>query len=259
MNAACCAMHRVLRRGNALLLRFNTLLNRFWHKTVMLPTDAEGVPLISKDGVPIRRNDWLTNFCRTIAFITSMCALLCLMAFATAIFHDTTEGALMRELRNKSNPGTLVPWETQAQAISESFLRVVGVVCSVVVILAETEWERFLQHFAFLDYWISRGFFQLGLAALTQCMAHAEGSSDLARSVSLYRNFAATSLALVGIFYMFSGMVCIGAMRRARRRQEMERLAMLRDLQDVERQLGDVERRRMELKSLLEPDSSRDD
>jgi len=30
--------------------------------------------------------------------------------------------------------------------------------------------------------------------------------------------------------------------------------------QDVERQLGDVERRRMELKSLLEPDgSSRDD
>ena len=25
-------MHRVLRRGNALLLRFNTLLNRFWHK-----------------------------------------------------------------------------------------------------------------------------------------------------------------------------------------------------------------------------------
>ena len=43
----------------------------------------------------------------------------------------------------------------------------------------------------------SRGFFQLGLAALTQCMAHAEGSSDLARSVSLYRNFAATSLALV--------------------------------------------------------------
>lgn len=32
----------------------------------------------------------------------------------------------MRELRNKSNPGTLVPWETQAQAISESFLRVVG-------------------------------------------------------------------------------------------------------------------------------------
>ena len=54
-------------------------------------------------------------------------------------------------------------------------------------------------------------------------MAHAEGTSDLARSVSLYRNFAATSLAMVGLFYMFSGLVCIGAMRRARRRQEMER------------------------------------
>jgi len=62
-------------------------------------------------------------------------------------------------------------------------------------------------------------------------MAHAEGTSDLARSVSLYRNFAATSLAMVGLFYMFSGLVCIGAMRRARRRQEMERLAMIRDLQ----------------------------
>jgi hypothetical protein len=62
-------------------------------------------------------------------------------------------------------------------------------------------------------------------------MAHAEGTSDLARSVSLYRNFAATSLAVVGLFYMFSGLICIGAMRRARRRQEMERLAMIRDLQ----------------------------
>jgi hypothetical protein len=61
----------------------------------MLPTDAEGVPLISKDGLPIRRNDWLTNFCRTIAFVTCVSALLCLMAFATAIFHDTTEVGLL--------------------------------------------------------------------------------------------------------------------------------------------------------------------
>ena len=29
-----------------------------------------------------------------------------------------------------------------------------GVVSSIIVILAETEWERFLQYFAFLDFWI---------------------------------------------------------------------------------------------------------
>jgi hypothetical protein len=29
-----------------------------------------------------------------------------------------------------------------------------GVCSSVVIILAETEWERFLQYFAFMDFWI---------------------------------------------------------------------------------------------------------
>lgn len=42
-------------------------------------------------------------------------------------------------------------------------------------------------------------------------MAHAEGSSDLAKSVSLYRNIASSSLACCGAFY-----ICAGA--RAERR-----------------------------------------
>jgi hypothetical protein len=47
----------------------------------------------------------------------------------------------MRELRNKSNPPTLIPWETQAQAISESFLRVVGA-SHPLHSLGSTRWEE---------------------------------------------------------------------------------------------------------------------
>lgn len=209
-----------------------------------------------KDKAAAPRNDWLTNFCRTIGFLTSFCALLCLMAFATALFHDSTE--LKYDEIPKAQKD-IVPWESKAEFVAQHALRVAGVVFSIIVILAETEWERFLQYFAFLDFWISRGLFQLTVAALTQCLAHAKGSSDLARSVSLYRNIASTSLAGCGVFYILAGMVCIGAMRRARRRRDLERLRMMRDLEDVERQLGDVERRRLELKSLLGPPGSRTD
>mmetsp|Transcript_16896 Transcript_16896/g.32355 ORF Transcript_16896/g.32355 Transcript_16896/m.32355 type:complete len:178 (-) Transcript_16896:707-1240(-) len=172
------------------------------------------------------------------------------MAFATALFHDSTEA-----VEDLSLPSKAVAWEKKAQLVSEHLLRVAGVMFSLVVILAETEWERFLQYFAFLDFWISRGFFQLVVAALTQSMAHAEGSSDLAKSVSLYRNIASSSLACCGAFYICAGLVCIGAMRRARRRREIERVRMQRDLEDIERQLGDAERRRTELKSLLGTES----
>jgi len=192
---------------------------------------------------PSLRRDWLTNFCRTIGFFTSFCALLCLMAFATALFHDFSEGSTRSEQ---------APWETRAIAVAEHVLRATGVLASMLVILAETEWERFMQYFAFLDFWISRGMFQLAVAALTQSLAHAEGSSDLAKSVSLYRNIASTSLATCGVFYIMAGVVCIGAMRRARRRRDLERLKVLRDLEDVERQLGNVEKRRLELKCLLD-------
>lgn len=221
-------------------------------KPCMDPQEEATVAKGGKDAVA--RNDWLTNFCRTMGFLTSFCALLCLMAFATALFHDTTEAQAAEE--PLSGRRDVVPiWESKAQTVSEHVLRMAGVVCSIVVILAETEWERFLQYFAFLDFWISRGLFQLTVAALTQCMAHAEGNSDLARSVSLYRNIASTSLACCGAFYILAGMVCIGAMRRARRRRDLERLRMMQDLEDVERQLGDVERRRLELKSLLGPET----
>jgi hypothetical protein len=47
----------------------------------------------------------------------------------------------MRELRNKSNPTTLIPWETQAQAISESFLRVVGECFRPLESLGSRRWE----------------------------------------------------------------------------------------------------------------------
>eukprot|EP00240_Pyramimonas_obovata_P014741 CAMPEP_0118934606 /NCGR_PEP_ID=MMETSP1169-20130426/13918_1 /TAXON_ID=36882 /ORGANISM="Pyramimonas obovata, Strain CCMP722" /LENGTH=207 /DNA_ID=CAMNT_0006877527 /DNA_START=323 /DNA_END=946 /DNA_ORIENTATION=- len=202
------------------------------------------------DKVREQRSDWLTNFCRTIGFITSFCALLCMMAFATSLFHDTVEN----QNNAAQTPKAIVPWEKFAHNASERVLRLAGVCSSIIIILTETEWERFLQFFAFMDYWIARGTFQIVIAALTQHAAHADGESDLAKSVSLYRNVASLCLAGCGAFYILSGVVCIGAMRRARRRREMERVKMLQDLQDVEAQLNDAERRRIELQSLLGPE-----
>mmetsp|Transcript_3315 Transcript_3315/g.3722 ORF Transcript_3315/g.3722 Transcript_3315/m.3722 type:complete len:251 (+) Transcript_3315:300-1052(+) len=187
--------------------------------------------------------DWLTSFCRTISFLTCMCALLCFMANATALFQATLDA------ENQEVP--VHQWDNYASQSAEAYLRVSGVVCSVLVVLAETEWDRFMQYFAFLDMWVFRGMFHVMVAALTQTMAHATGNSDLARSVSLYRSIASTGLAACGFFYVLAGLVCIGAMRRARRRREVEKNKVLRELDEVENNIHKEETRRLELQHML--------
>ncbi|KAK3238372.1 hypothetical protein CYMTET_51608 [Cymbomonas tetramitiformis] len=204
----------------------------------------------TRDSLLSRRThrDWLTNFCRTISFLTSFCALLCLMAHATALVHNVISDA---EAQAFPRDNLREDFEKTATRLSEHVLRVTGLVCSVLVILAETEWSIFIHYFTFLDFWINRGFFQLSVASLTQLMAHAEGESDLARSVTLYRSIASASLAACGVFYVVSGMVCIGAMRRARRYRDIEQARLVQDLEEVDMRIGAAQKRRLELQSLL--------
>ncbi|KAK9832272.1 hypothetical protein WJX74_005076 [Apatococcus lobatus] len=133
--------------------------------------------------------------------------------------------------------------EDIAAAIRQG-LRVYSVGLGALIILTETEWDRFLSLFRALDGWIIRGFLQLFEAGLTLELARAMGASDFHRSTQLYRIVAGASLSGCGIFYVLGGVLCVGRLKRARYKRTAE-------LVKVQQELDSVDRRRGELRSLL--------
>eukprot|EP00976_Prorocentrum_cordatum_P014102 282028-Prorocentrum_minimum.AAC.2 len=142
------------------------------------------------DKVREQRSDWLTNFCRTIGFITSFCALLCMMAFATSLFHEVSE-----ENQNLNHTEAVIPWEKTAHAASERILRIAG---RFSLSLRSAQYctlfgyHRDLTKLSGVNppaaeiFVEARGTFQIVIAALTQHAAHADGTSDLAKWVPLF-------------------------------------------------------------------------
>ena len=64
-------------------------------------------------------------------------------------------------------------------------LRVYSILLGALIILTETEWDRFLSLFRALDGWIIRGFLQLFEAGLTLELARSLGASDFHRSTQV--------------------------------------------------------------------------
>ena len=64
-------------------------------------------------------------------------------------------------------------------------LRVYSIILGSLIILTETEWDRFLSLFRALDGWIIRGLLQLFEAGLTLELARASGASDFHRSTQV--------------------------------------------------------------------------
>lgn len=64
-------------------------------------------------------------------------------------------------------------------------LRVYSIMLGSLIILTETEWDRFLSLFRALDGWIIRGLLQLFEAGLTLELARASGATDFHRSTQV--------------------------------------------------------------------------
>lgn len=85
-----------------------------------------------------------------------------------------------------------------AAAIRQGLL-VYSILLAALIILTETEWDRFLSLFRALDGWIIRGFLQLFEAGLTLELARATGASDFHRSTQVQPS-AICSLAARQVF-----------------------------------------------------------
>lgn len=183
-----------------------------------------------------KRRDFFLMFCNTVSLLTGLAGALCALTFGMAIVEgsDEVERQLSQEL----------PWQDRLMALSKHFLRLTGFLGGIVVILIETEWQRLMQYCQLFEFWVARGFFQVYLSSLAYTMIHTDKLDDFSRSVMLYRIVTAAVLSGLGTFYIFSGALCFGALKRTRLRREEERAKVMRDLEDVER-------RRQELRGLL--------
>lgn len=129
--------------------------------------------------------------------------------------------------------------------ISGQAVRIFGIAWSLLLVLVESEMKVVRKYVPLLDVWVARGVVHLFMAALTFREAYpADEATDFQKSLQLYRFVASGALAVCGTIYIAGGVLCLGAIRRARERRE-ERYVQAQVEYDR------LERRRRELQHLL--------
>lgn len=126
-------------------------------------------------------------------------------------------------------------------------LRIYSILIACILLLVETEWAWFLDHARILQAYVGRSFLQGLLAVLTLELATSQAldeKNDFQRSIRLYRKISSYLMLSCAGYYLLGGLVCIGAIRRARYLRYNER-------QRLQKELEDMERAASELKSLL--------
>ncbi|KAL8060891.1 hypothetical protein ABFS82_02G054000 [Erythranthe guttata] len=167
----------------------------------------------------VRRADTFLICCRGFSVITSLAAILCIAVNVISAVHS---------FRNASD-------------IFDGIFRCYAVIIAVFVVVAETEWEFVTKFSKILEYWAGRGMLQIFVAVMTR--AYPEYLKDH-QELFLLQSIASYLLIACGVVYVFSGIFCIGMVKRARQKKEVTREQAAKDLEELER-------RREELESLL--------
>lgn len=127
--------------------------------------------------------------------------------------------------------------------LSGQIVRVFGIVWSLCLVLVESEWRFVKKAVPLLDLWLGRGIAHFFIASLTFREAYpSEEGSDFQKSLQLYRTIASASLTACGLVYMAGGVVCMGAIRRARQQREDRLLAAAAEFDELERRRGELRR-----------------
>lgn len=108
----------------------------------------------------------------------------------------------------------LAPGPQDLDFHSGQAVRVYGILIALLLLLAETEWERFLALAPVLDHWVGRSAVMVFESCLTYREAYPSGSTDFHKSLALYRSAASASLLACGAVYFLGGVLCIGAIRK---------------------------------------------
>ncbi|CAI9769202.1 unnamed protein product [Fraxinus pennsylvanica] len=165
------------------------------------------------------RPDSFLILCRCFSLITSLAAILCIAVNVLSA---------VRSFKNGSD-------------IFDGIFRCYAVVIAMFVVVAETEWGFIMKFSKVLEYWAGRGMLQIFVAVMTR--AYPE-YFVMHQELFLLQSIASYLLLACGVIYFISGILCIGAFKRARQKKELSRDQAIKDLQDLER-------RKEELESLL--------
>ncbi|GAU24073.1 hypothetical protein TSUD_388660 [Trifolium subterraneum] len=184
---------------------------------VLLPP-TNSPPSTSTRRVP-RRTDPFLIVCRCFSLITSLAAILCIAVNVLSA---------VRSFRNQNT-------------IFDGIFRCYAVVIAVFVVLAETEWSFIIKFWQVLEYWAARGMLQIFVAVMTRAFPDYSGNRQ---DLVLLQNIACYLLLSCGVVYIFSGILCVGFLKRHLQKKEITREQAAKDLQELER-------RREELEQLL--------
>ncbi|CAA0807367.1 Unknown protein [Striga hermonthica] len=180
--------------------------------------DPQRAPTASAGRIRSRPDSFLIA-CRCFSFITSLAGILCIAVNVLSA---------VRSFKNGSD-------------IFDGIFRCYAVVIAVFVVVAETEWGVVMKFSKVLEYWAGRGMLQIFVAVMTR--AYPEYLRNR-QELFLLQSIASYLLLACGVVYVISGILCIGAVKRARQKRELSRDQAIKDLEDLER-------RREELESLL--------
>ncbi|KAK8568298.1 hypothetical protein V6N13_106234 [Hibiscus sabdariffa] len=154
--------------------------------------------------------------CRCFSVITSLTAILCIAVNVLSA---------VRSFKNGSD-------------VFDGIFRCYAVVIAFFVVLAETEWGFIIKFWKVLEYWAGRGMLQIFVAVMTRAFPdYSERQQDLV----LLQNIASYLLLACGLVYVFSGLLCIGFLKRSRQEKEITREQAVKDLEELERRREELE------------------
>ena len=166
--------------------------------------------------------DFVLLWCRGINIASGSSSLLCLVAHAMSL----VTGPHLFSLHDES---------------LLQILRIYAILIAALLMLVETEWSFILDHARILGWYLGRSFLQGLLAVLTLELATSQQSSklsdqtDFQRSIRLYRKASSYLMLGCALYYLLGGLVCIGALRRARYTRLYERQRLQKELEDLEK------------------------
>ncbi|KAK8698803.1 hypothetical protein V6N13_114910 [Hibiscus sabdariffa] len=154
--------------------------------------------------------------CRCFSVITSLTAILCIAVNVLSA---------VRSFKNGSD-------------VFDGIFRCYAVVIAFFVVLAETEWGFIIKFWKILEYWAGRGMLQIFVAVMTRAFPD---YSESQRDLVLLQNIASYLLLACGLVYVFSGLLCIGFLKRSRQEKEITREQAVKDLEELERRREELE------------------
>ncbi|KAG0566573.1 hypothetical protein KC19_7G073700 [Ceratodon purpureus] len=183
--------------------------------------EQEQAPPVLEPAPTPSENDPLLYVFRVLSIVTAVAALLCLVVNAISLFRSFDYRGFDYRV-----------------SVFVGILRCYTAIFAVLVILAETEWERLFRFWRLLEYWVGRGLLQILVAVLTRVLKRASGETS---AEGLLHEIASWLLFGCGCVYVVAGLLCLGRIKRNRLKKQNWRVQAQKDLEELHRRRADLE------------------